>query len=97
MPFALKPAPALQLDWLALVDGRDHLAPGLLLVRPLAFLILLGVMPGALGAALVADCWLAAWILGAATLLDLPQPCGRSGAGPDPGPWRWSPSPIRRS
>jgi O-antigen/teichoic acid export membrane protein len=58
---------ALQLDWLALVDGRDRLAAGLLLVRPLAFLILLGVMPGAPGAALIAGCWLAAWILAAAT------------------------------
>jgi O-antigen/teichoic acid export membrane protein len=56
---------ALQLDWLALVDDRNGLAAVLLLVRPLAFLALLGLMPSEPGAQSIATCFLAAWILAA--------------------------------
>jgi O-antigen/teichoic acid export membrane protein len=57
---------ALQLDWLALVDGRIWLASGLLLARPLVFLLLLAAWPGGLGPDGVALCFLAAWIAAAA-------------------------------
>jgi O-antigen/teichoic acid export membrane protein len=56
---------ALQLDWLALVEGRDRLAALLLLVRPTAFLAMLVLLPGASSATGLAACWLAAWLLAA--------------------------------
>ncbi|MFO1049903.1 MAG: oligosaccharide flippase family protein [Geminicoccaceae bacterium] len=57
---------ALQLDWLALVDGRILLASGLLLVRPLAFLLFIPLVPAAAGPDGVAACFLAAWLVAAA-------------------------------
>lgn len=57
---------ALQLDWLALVDGRILLASGLLLVRPLAFLLCVPLLPAAAGPDGVAACFLAAWMVAAA-------------------------------
>jgi lipopolysaccharide exporter len=57
---------ALQLDWLALVDDRAGLAAFLLLVRPLAFLALVGLWPGELTAVRLASCYLASWCLAAA-------------------------------
>jgi O-antigen/teichoic acid export membrane protein len=57
---------ALQLDWLALVDGRIWLASGLLLARPAVFLLLLASWPGGLGPDGAALCFLAAWITAAA-------------------------------
>lgn len=56
---------ALQLDWLALVDGRIWLASGLLLARPIAFLLLLLLWPAALDPGQVAVCFLAAWVVAA--------------------------------
>jgi PST family polysaccharide transporter len=56
---------ALQLDWLALVDDRAGLAASLLLVRPLAFLALVGLWPGELTAVRLAACFLASWCFAA--------------------------------
>lgn len=56
---------ALQLDWLALVDGRIWLASALLLARPIVFLLLLALWPGALDPAGVALCFLTAWAVAA--------------------------------
>jgi O-antigen/teichoic acid export membrane protein len=56
---------ALQLDWLALIDDRAGLAASLLLVRPLAFLALVGLWPGELTAVRLASCYLASWCLAA--------------------------------
>ena len=56
---------ALQLDWLAMVDDRARLAAGLLLVRPLAFLALLGLWPGAVGPLGIASCFLLGWVMAA--------------------------------
>ena len=66
---------ALQLDWLALGAGRDRLAAALLLVRPVAFLTLLALLPGPPGVLAIAVCWLAAWLMAALaswTCLDRP-------------------------
>ena len=57
---------ALQLDWLALVDDRAQLAAGLLLLRPLAFLILVGLCPTSAEPISLAACYLAAWSAAAA-------------------------------
>ena len=56
---------ALQLDWLALVDGRIWLASGLLLARPIAFLLFVALWPGTLDPGRVAVCFLAAWLIAA--------------------------------
>lgn len=56
---------ALQLDWLALVDDRARLAATLLLARPAAFLVLVGLCRADLTPASVATCYLAAWALSA--------------------------------
>jgi O-antigen/teichoic acid export membrane protein len=56
---------ALQLDWLALVDDRAGLAALLLLVRPVAFLALVGLWPGSLTPVVLAACYLVSWWLAA--------------------------------
>lgn len=56
---------ALQLDWLPLALGRQRLAAGLLLARPLAFLALLAVIPLTGEPLTLAGCYLAAWWLAA--------------------------------
>ena len=56
---------ALQLDWIALVDNRLGLAAGPLLARPLAFALLLALLPATAGPLHVAACYLAAWCLAA--------------------------------
>jgi polysaccharide transporter, PST family len=79
---------ALQLDWLALVDDRPRLAAGLLVVRPLAFLALLGLAPASNGLIGIAGCFLVAWILAALlswTACRRPAP---SAAGSVPSPAR---------
>ena len=57
---------ALQLDWLALVDDRAQLAAGLLLLRPLAFLILVGLCRTSAEPISLAACYLVAWSAAAA-------------------------------
>jgi O-antigen/teichoic acid export membrane protein len=56
---------ALQLDWLALVDDRAGLAAGLLLIRPIAFLLLIGLWRDDLTPISLAACYLASWALAA--------------------------------
>ncbi|MGD9510254.1 MAG: lipopolysaccharide biosynthesis protein [Geminicoccaceae bacterium] len=58
---------ALQLDWLALVDGRIWLASGLLVVRPLIFLLLVALWPDEPAAEEIAVCFLVAWMVAAAS------------------------------
>ena len=60
------PMIALQLDWVALVEGKGRKAGVLLLVRPLAFLALLLVLPRPFGLIDVALAWTGAWALAAA-------------------------------
>ncbi len=56
---------ALQLDWLPLAQGRNRLAAGLLLVRPLSFVLLLLSIPLAEEPLQLAWLYLAAWWLAA--------------------------------
>ena len=65
---------ALQLDWLALVDDRNGLAAVLLLVRPLAFLALLGLLPGDARRTVHRRLLPRRLDAGCARLLDLPRP-----------------------
>jgi PST family polysaccharide transporter len=58
-------ATALQLDWLALVDDRPAAAGALLLVRPLAFALMVGLWPGRLGLVSLAGLFALSWALGA--------------------------------
>ena len=84
---------ALQLDWLALVDGRDRLAAFLLLVRPLAFLLLLLALPVPAGPVAVAASFLAAWTVAAIAswiCLDRVE-------GPPSGPVPTAPAMLRRA
>ena len=60
------PLIALQLDWVALVEGNSRKAGALLLVRPLAFLALLLVLPRPFVLTDVALAWTGAWALAAA-------------------------------
>ena len=83
---------ALQLDWLALVDGRDRLAAALLLVRPLVFLLLLLAWPVPLGPEAVAASFLAAWMTAAVASWI----CLDRGAGRPAGPVPTAPAMLRR-
>lgn len=56
---------ALQLDWIALADGRSLLAAASLIIRPAAFLLLVALLPGDARAVEVALAFLAAWWLAA--------------------------------
>jgi O-antigen/teichoic acid export membrane protein len=58
---------ALQLDWIALVDDRLGRAALPLVLRPLAFVLLLAAWPGPTEATAVAGCYLAAWWLATAS------------------------------
>jgi O-antigen/teichoic acid export membrane protein len=81
-------AAALQLDWVALADDRPGLAAALLLVRPLAFLLLLLAWPaGALTPAVAAGLFLASWLASAAaSWCALRRPAaGRRPTGEPPG------------
>jgi len=75
---------ALQLDWLPLALGRNRLAAGFLLVRPLAFVLLLLAAPMASEPSALARLFLAAWWIAALATWPcvglLPQPAG-SGLG----------------
>ena len=99
---------ALQLDWLALVDDRDGLAAALLLVRPVAFLALLGLCPLDRRAPAVAGLLSRRLGTGGPGLLDLRSTGARTSgratvpvaarhAAPRRLAWRWSRSPTRPS
>ncbi|MFO1036969.1 MAG: lipopolysaccharide biosynthesis protein [Geminicoccaceae bacterium] len=77
---------SLQLDWLALSADRPGLAAGLLLVRPVAFVVLLAPLSSPGSAAAVALVYLGSWWIAAAaswtTLTDLPKGGGSPVDGP---------------
>ena len=75
-------ATALQLDWLALVEDRPAAAGALLLVRPVAYALMVGLWPGPLGLVTLAGLFALSWSLGRPRLLAAARHRGRSTARP---------------